>query len=166
MIIRFLAVSIGLTTSSFWYATPVNSAAPSLLARCSLLATHVARNVAAGAEMFQRGKVEKGRCNSPLCLPWSLPSPPLRCYYVVRRREGVHFLATHDKQITFERLIPRHYSPVSPHTLLPTIHSWARVIRSPIKGGILMKFSLFPRLSRLLPFCQRSLHPPMEVGIS
>ena len=47
-------------------------------------------------------------------------SPPLystlRYYYVMRWRreeEEVHFLATHDKQITFERLIPRHYSPSS-----------------------------------------------------
>ena len=52
-------------------------------------------------------------------------SPPLystlRYYYVMRWRreeeEEVHFLATHDKQITFERLIPRHYSPW--RTLLP-----------------------------------------------
>ena len=60
-------------------------------------------------------------------LPWSLPLLALHCYYVVRRREGVHFLATHDKQITFERLIPRHYSPVSAPShptlsFLPSIH--------------------------------------------
>ena len=38
-----------------------------------------------------------------------IPLPPR--YYVMRRCEEVHFLARHDKQITFERLIPRHYSP-------------------------------------------------------
>ena len=92
---------------------------------------------------------------------------PLRYYYVMRWRreeEGVHFLATHDKQITFERLIPRHYSPSS--TLLlssnsSAVHSWARVIRSPIKGGILMKFSLF----LAVPLPSRQSHFVKEVYI-
>ena len=138
--------------------------------RYSLLATHVARNVAAGAEMFQRGKVEKGRCNFPLSLPWSLPSPPLHCYYVVRRREGVHFLATHDKQITFERLIPRHYSPVSPFTSHPTLsfpsyHPFMGASDTFADQGWNFNeiFSISPPSSP--PFCQRSLHPLMEVGI-
>ena len=138
------------------------------LSSLTSLATHVARNVAAGAEMFQRGKVEKGRCNSPPSLGPILPLLALRCYYVVRRREGVHFLATHDKQITFERLIPRHYSPVSPRPTphSPSYHPFMGASDTFADQGWNFNeiFSISPPSSP--PFCQRSLHPLMEVGIS